>query len=529
MARFLTAQLQGKLYLDLEASLMETTHTYGDAVVSDPAFVIPIHSIYGNIAGQLVAPLGASTSLDELEGYIGQIWTGPINWSLGQYNSSEKSFFGSAYALYDYFTQLTVDTDKKLWLLVDPVEDNPNHTWTEYLEWYRHSVTAMLLMSTVDSYEVMPWPERIFLPGFETGGGSPAPEDFRKTVLAITQALQEMPLGGQWSLMDSTQPSTGISVAIADSSMWQEYHANRLQGTYGQLLPLIERGVPVGACVLERAADLSYMDRHKVIVVSYEDFKPVVEAMNTALAAWVQSGGVLVLLGNSNDDLDNDPAFWWQQLGYASPMHHLLSLVGGTGTGDWSFGNGYVIRNETSPAAFADPNVATSVYLPLIDLAIQHTASGGNLSTPGYFMMQRGSFVIAHARQQAVSKAGKYVDIFDPDLSVADGISLAVGESGLFRDVTQTLEGDGSPQLLHATHRLMSQQFDGDELRFVVKGPQDTPAVVRVFLGGETISGLIGKKFDTNEIVMITLTAEGDTARLEFQNDPDGVDVSIQM
>ncbi|RKX41496.1 MAG: hypothetical protein DRP64_11275, partial [Verrucomicrobia bacterium] len=153
LARFLTAQLKAKLYLDLEASLMQTTHTFGGAVVSDPAFVIPIHSIYGNIAGQLVAPLGDSTSLDEVDGYIGQIWTGPINWSLGQYSSSEKSFFSSAYALYDYFTQLTVGTDKKLWLLVDPVEDDPNHTWTEFLEWYRHSVTAMLLMPTVDSYE----------------------------------------------------------------------------------------------------------------------------------------------------------------------------------------------------------------------------------------------------------------------------------------------------------------------------------------------------------------------------------------
>jgi len=443
LARFLTAQLKAKLYLDLEASLMQTTHTFGGAVVSDPAFVIPIHSIYGNIAGQLVAPLGDSTSLDEVDGYIGQIWTGPINWSLGQYSSSEKSFFSSAYALYDYFTQLTVGTDKKLWLLVDPVEDDPNHTWTEFLEWYRHSVTAMLLMlllmPTVDSYEVMPWPERIFLPGYETGGGTPAPEDFRKTVLAITQVLQEMPIGGQWNMMASDEATPGIAVAIADSAMWHEnrtyiavaiadsamWHENRtykLQGTYGQLLPLVERGVPVSACVLERAADEPYMDSHKVIVVSYEDFKPVEEGMNTALVDWVQRGGALVLLGDSSDDLDSDPSFWWKQQGYASPMHHLLDQLGGTGPGDWNFGNGYVIRNETSPAAFANPGTATSVYLPLIDLAVQHTAAGGNLSIPGYFMMQRGPFVIAHSLDQPISKAGKFVDIYDPALSVVDGM-----------------------------------------------------------------------------------------------------------
>ncbi len=528
LARFLTAQLKAKLYLDLEASLMQTTHTFGGAVVSDPAFVIPIHSIYGNIAGQLVAPLGDSTSLDEVDGYIGQIWTGPINWALGQYSSSEKSFFGSAYALYDYFTQLTVGTDKKLWLLVDPVEDDPNHTWTEFLEWYRHSVTAMLLMPTVDSYEVMPWPERIFLPGYETGGGTPAPEDFRKTVLAITQVLQEMPLGGQWDMMASDETTPGIAVAIADSAMWQEYHVNKLQGIYGQLLPLVERGVPVSACVLERSSDTAYMDSHKVIIVSYEDFKPVEEEMNTALVDWVQRGGALVLLGDSSDDLDSDPSFWWKQQGYASPMHHLLDQLGGTGPGDWSFGNGYVIRNETSPAAFANPGTATSVYLPLIDLAVQHTVAGENLSTPGYFMMQRGPFVVAHSLDLPVSNAGKFVDIYDPALSVIDGISLSTGESGLFREVTQTLEGGGSPEVLHATHRLMSQQFDGDDLRFSVNGPQDTPAVVRVFLGGQNISDITATN-SAGQAVSVVQVVEGNTARLEFPNDPSGVDVALQM
>lgn len=527
-ARFLTAQLKAKLYLDLEKTLMETTQTCEGAVVRDAAFIIPIHSIYGNIAGQLVAPLGESTTLEDVDGYIGQIWTGPINWSLDQYTSTAKSFFGSAYALYDYFTQLTVGTDKKLWLLVDPVEDDPNHTWSEFSEWYQHSVTAMLLMPEVDSYEIMPWPDRIFLPGYSTGGGSPAPEDFRKTILAITQALQEVPLGGQWSMMGSDEVSSGIAVAIADSSMWKEYHVNKLQGSYGQLMPLIERGIPVSACVLERSSDVAYMDRHKVIVVSYEEFKPVAEKMNTDLAAWVQRGGVLILLGNLNDALDNDASFWWQQLGYASPMHHLIAQVGGTGTGDWSFGSGYVIRRENSPPTFANPNTATSAYLPLINLAIQHTASGGTVKTPGYFMMQRGPFVIANSRTQAVSAAGQFVDIYDPNLSVVNGISLALGESGLYRDVTQTLAGGGLPLVLHATHRLMSQQSDVTGVQFSVKGPQDTPAVVRLFLGGQSISSMTGT--DSNgQPVVITQVVEGDTARLEFPNDPDGVDVTISM
>jgi hypothetical protein len=527
LARFLTAQLKSKLYFDLEEKLLQTTRAYTGKAGTDASFIIPIHSIYGNIAGQLIAPLGHSVSLDDVDGYIGQIWTGPVNWALNQYSSADKSFFGSAYALYDYFTQLTVGTDKKLWFLVDPVEDNPNHTWDEFSEWYQHCVAAMLLMPEVDSYEVMPWPDRIFLPGFDMGGGTPAPADFRKTILAITQALQEMPVGGQWSMMASDAVSSGIAVAIADTAMWQPWKADKLQGIYGQLMPLIERGVPVSACVLERVADESYMSSHNVIVLSYEDFKPVSEEMNTALAAWVQRGGVLVLLGNSNDELDRSATFWWQKLGFASPMHHLLNELGGTGPGSWRVGLGSVIRDETSPAAFADSDAASQVYLPLIDWAVQHSAAELHLATPGYFMMRRGPFVIANARQKPISVDGKFIDIFDPDLPVVDGIHLAAGASGLFRDVTDILAGEGPPVVLHATHRLISQQFDAASLRFFIKGPAGTPAVVRIFTGGREIESITAVD-SAGQPVEVTSVVEGMTARLEFPNDPDGVTVTIR-
>ena len=528
LARFLTAQLKSKLFLDLETRLMETTRKHAAQTGVPVSFVIPIHSIYGNIAGQMVAPLGSSTAVAGVDGYIGQIWTGPVNWALRQYDSADKSFFGSAYALYDYFTQLTVGTDKKLWLLVDPVEDDPNHTWSEFSEWYRHCVSAMLLMPEVDSYEVMPWPDRIFLPGFAMGGGTPAPEDFRATLLAITQALQEMPLGGQWSLMDSVQPSTGIAVAIADSAMWQSATDDRLQGIYGLLMPLIEQGVPVSACVLERAGDESYMNRHKVIILSYENFKPVAPEMNVALAEWVKRGGVLVLLGESDDALDRSDYFWWNKAGASSPMHHLLDQLGGAHDRriEWNCGKGHVLRNKIPSREFASPKAAAEVYLPLIDQAVKYAEPAGKLRTPGYFMMKRGPFVIAHARHKSISAEGKFIDIFDPRLPVVDGIRLSPGASGLFRDVSRMLAANGSPCVLHATHRLMCQNFDGGKLRFSIKGPAETPAVVRVFPGGREMEGMTAVASDGKNVEVVSVV-EGSTVRLWFKNDPGGVDVEI--
>ena len=48
-SRFLTAQLKSKLYFDLEASLLQTTRSYREKTGTNASFIIPIHSIYGNI------------------------------------------------------------------------------------------------------------------------------------------------------------------------------------------------------------------------------------------------------------------------------------------------------------------------------------------------------------------------------------------------------------------------------------------------------------------------------------------------
>ena len=102
-AHYLTGQLKGQLYWDLERQLLEHVRNSPQAKQRRIAFVVPIHSLYSNIAAGLTAPLGTSCSLDGIDGYIGQIWTGPVRWASANYGSEEKSFFTSAYALYDYF------------------------------------------------------------------------------------------------------------------------------------------------------------------------------------------------------------------------------------------------------------------------------------------------------------------------------------------------------------------------------------------------------------------------------------------
>ncbi len=526
-ARFLTAQLKNELYIKLEERLLKRTLQFEKSSGRNTAFVLPIHSLYSNIAAQLVAPLGTSTKLDGIDGYIGQIWTGPVNWALGCYDSPRKDFFTSAYVLYDYFTQLTVESDKKLWLLVDPVEDNPNHKWSEFAQWYKHCIAAMLLMDDVDSYEIMPWPDRIFLPGYGTGGGTPAPEDYRITILAVTQALQEIPLGGKWLAHKPSGDSSvsgGIGIAIADTLMWQRLEHPRLQGVYSLLLPLVERGLPVSSFLLERVGNRAYLSRFDVIVLSYESFKPLDAAMNIGLAEWVKAGGSLIILGGDGDELDGCKDFWWHKLGFKSPLDHLLAQLKSEGKAGWRLGNGWVVRNDISPRAFADPAEVESTYLPLLNAALQKAGSE-TLKTPGAFLMQRGPFRIAHAQNRNLAASGNLIDIFDPNLALREKVRLAPGQSGLYRDVAEIIKR-GKPALLHTTHRLISQEYTNGALSFTLRGPAKTPAVARLFLPkGEsakiTATDADGKSVETD------IQKNADTVRLKFPNNPKGVTVQI--
>ena len=519
MARYWTGQLKAKLYLDLELDLLETSQQYGDNI----DFVVPIHSIFGNIAAELTAPLGMSVGTNGIDGYIGQIWTGPVRWALDNYSAGDESFFSSAYALYDYFTQLTIETDKKLWMLVDPVEDDPNHSWESYLEWYEHCAAAMLLMPEVDSYEIMPWPERIFLPGNSTGGGSPAPESFRIRVLTISQVLQDIAKGGEW-LPDasSTIPTDEIAVAIADSAMYIKLTGSKLQGTYGMLMPLIQRGIPVSSFAMERVQDTNYADLYKVIVLSYEKFKPIVPEMNVALADWVRRGGSLLVLGATRDSLDADSYFWWHGLGYSSPIEHLMAQFSG------GYGNGNVIRDTVSPTSFATTYIAENTYLPLLEQAVNASDISGGFETPGNFCMKRGNYVIAHSIKTVVSLPGNFVNIFDENLSVINGINLSTGNSGLFKDVTDLVSGN-VPALLHTSHRLMSQENSNNFLKFTVKGPSETPAVARIFLANKDVS--VSARNSNGGIVSVNTQYDYDetSALIKFPNLPNGVTVSINF
>jgi len=536
-ARFLTAQLKNELYARLEERLCRTVERRSREIGRRVDFVVPIHSIYSNVAARLTAPLGTSLSVKGLDGYIGQIWTGPVNWAMHSYNSRDKSFFDSAYCLYDFFTALSSGTNRKLWLLVDPVEDDPKHEWSEFEEWYIQCVTAMLMFTEVDSYEVMPWPDRIFLPNHRTGGGTPAPERFRIIVLSATQVLQEIPLGGTWNPFDRKDSPAAdspdrVGVAVSDTLMWEKEPPPPLQVAYGLTMPLVRAGAPAAACLLERFAEPKYLSKFKVIVLSYEAFKPMDAKPHDALSRWVNNGGALVVLGPA-DDLDG-AAFWWRKAGFASPLHHLMNELGVKdvdGSTDTVVGKGWVLRRPISAREFGRPAAARDVYLPLLKLARSKAKTAGEFAAPGYLCVKRGPFVIARAGAEATKLSGTFINVLDPGFPLVRDVTLAPGSGGVFRDVTEITSGSGKeagkPCVLHTTHRLMEAKSDRAGLRVVVRGPAETPGVLRIFTAGKSLASLTARDLGGGQRE-VRWTEEGGTVLAQFPNEPAGLIIEVR-
>lgn len=472
------ARLKALLYNKLESDLCAATKAHSRSV----DFVVPIHSLFSNKANQLTAPLGISLKNKEFDGYIGQVWTGPVQWCMQAYSSPDVSFFTTAFTLYDYFVQLVSGTGKKLWLLVDPVEDDPHHSWADFRSWYQQCTAAMLMMREVNSYEVMPWPERIFLPisftpGIDDPADNPTPPDYFTLVLSITQALQEMPEGGEW--LDG-MADAGLGIAVADSAMWQPNDTFALQGLFGLRIPLLERGIIARNFVMERAGDPAYADQFKTVVLSCEDWDFYDDEMPKWLVAWVRRGGTLIVFGR-------EP--WLEKLAN-------------------DVGAGRVFVDDASPKTFADPIEFETAYKPLLEKA------GVVVERRNGFAMRRGDYVVAYALNEKFPMVGSFVDVFSPDLAVCENADVPAGTCGLFKQ----FDPAAAPAVIHSTCRLQQQSFDNGTLRFTIRGPLETNFTARVSLGNYVCAEPCN-----------SICEETGTLKITGANSPDGVTVEIAL
>ena len=332
-ATYMSSKLKYHLYYRALDEAFTYAKEYGRTKGMDIKCYVPTHSLLNYSQWQIVSPEASLASLPCVDGYIAQVWTGTSR-EPDYFNGVRKErVFETAFLEYGFMASMTEPTGRKVWFLTDPIEDWPRD-WEDYRRNYQATFTAQLLYPQINSYEIMPWPERIYTGLYNKSKDSDEkiriPSDYATMMQVMVNALQHMPLSG-----NRVSGSGGVSVMMGNSLMFQRFPTHegyddpQLSNFYGMAMPLLKRGIPVNIVHIENLGYEKALAGTKVLIMTYSNMKPLDPVAHTQLAEWVEKGGILLYAGRDDDPFQT-VSEWWNKDGntYAAASDHLFSLMG---------------------------------------------------------------------------------------------------------------------------------------------------------------------------------------------------------
>jgi hypothetical protein len=235
---------------------------------------------------------------------------------------------------------------------------------------------------------------------------------------------------------------------------------------YGLAMPLLKGGFPVRPVQLENITRYpGYLDRYKLLVLSYEFQKPQTADINAALATYVLDGGTLVYVGDGQDPFHKIRA-WWNtgKNSDRSPLEYLLRLLGideHAPTGEYACGKGTFMLLRESPADYCTEAEK--------GLAYAETVGGlaGMKPDANYISLRRGEFIITAVMDESVSDApithtGLFADMLDNDFAVITEKTVRPGEYAVLTDLKRITE---NPAVIGTSIRINELCANGDGFR----------------------------------------------------------------
>lgn len=529
-ATYMSGKLKYHLYYRALDEAFTYAKEYGRSKGLDVKCYVPTHSLLNYSQWKIVSPEASLASLPCVDGYIAQVWTGTSREPDYFDGICKERVFETAFLEYGCMASMTAPTGRKVWFLTDPIEDWPRD-WEDYRRNYQATFTAQLLYPQINSYEIMPWPERIYTGLYNKSKDSDEkihiPSDYATMMQIMVNALQNMPLA-------ETQVSGthGINVLMGNSLMFQRfpehegYDDPQLSNFYGMSMPLLKTGVPVGIVHIENLGFEKALKDTKVLIMTYSNMKPLDSKAHAYIAEWVKAGGNLIYAGRDDDPFQT-VSEWWNKDGnnYASPSDHLFSLMGissGPSAGDYKFGKGKVHIIRQDPKEFVlEKNGAE----PLIG-AVEELC-GGSIEKKNNFILERGMYLLAAVLDESVSPEplkldGRYIDLYDPSLPICQNVEVRPGVQRLFIDLSKVRKD--SPMILAAASRAENETLSGRTFSYVAKSPAATVNVSRVLLPAAPKS----LKVNDKECLDQTCWDEASqTYLLTFDNNPGGVSVEF--
>jgi hypothetical protein len=334
--------------------------------------------------------------------------------------------------------------------------------------------------------------------------------------------------------------SSGIGVVMANSLMFQRfpthggYEDPQLSNFYGQTLPLLKRGIPVGIVHLENVSYPNTLKDIKVLVLSYSNMKPMSAEAHQYLADWVKKGGALVYCGRDNDPFQTVQE-WWNSgnLKYKAPSEHLFGLLGlseAAGEGEFSVGKGVVVILRRDPKEFVLQSNEDKHFVEVVKKLYEIKA--GTLVFKNHFRLTRGPYELISVMDESVSPEpyvlkGKLIDLFDPTLPVLTQKIVNPGEQAYLYNIGLTSQPK-NPQVLASASRVYDEKISKHVYSFTCKSPANTTNVMRILLPtapARTVVTDAGGQILTD--VQNTWDPSSKTSFLSFENNPDGVNVAF--
>jgi hypothetical protein len=337
-------------------------------------FYIPTHSLLNYTQWKIMSPEGALIDLPAVDGYIAQVWTGTSRSSNVYEGVVKERTFETAYLEYGIMQELVKGTGRRMWFLHDPIEDNPEYTWEDYRYNYLKTVIASLLHPGVSSYEICPWPRRVFdgvfprkaglaggtIPTTNMPGAKIIPPQYATLLNSMVQMFGDM----DQEEYTFDKINGGIGILMSDSGLFQRSYPDNIttedkimllektlksytdrmhngdncseesrtfmeqvikepelflafiqSGTFpnffGMTMPLLKYGLPVRPLQLDNVRRFpGYLEDYKTLILSYEYMKPESPDVNNSLAAWVKSGGTLLYIGDNSDPYHKVDGWW---------------------------------------------------------------------------------------------------------------------------------------------------------------------------------------------------------------------------
>lgn len=388
-AHYKAAKLKAYLYARTINRVSAGLKEYAKAVYGrNLRFYVPTHSLLNYLQWKIISPESALLDIPTVDGYIAQVWTGTSRTPNVYEGVCRERTFENAYLEYGAMQELTRGTDRRMWFLHDPIEDNPIFTWENYRYNYIKTAVASLLHPYVWHYEICPWPDRVFsgvYPRYQPNieqrdessyaveGAKPIPPDYATLLSGMFQMFGDMeqeeirfegvnegvgvlisdsglfqrsyPDGfgrgeafERWSLQKGRRMEDGsleedfiasyMEKVKSDASLLPDFTQSVLfPNFYGMAMPLLKYGLPVKPVQLDNVRRFAgYLDDCRLLILSYEYIKPESPDINASLIAWVRRGGTLCYIGNGKDPY-HEISLWWRKAGYDNPAMHLFELA----------------------------------------------------------------------------------------------------------------------------------------------------------------------------------------------------------